>query len=194
VRSEPPGDQHERILETAARLFSEKGYHATSVREIGDEVGVSQSSLYYHAQSKPKILMDLHQRSLKRLTAALEDVVARDATSSEKVLLVIEQLLEAIALHQAEVTVLIRERRSIAAADAPMVQDQRDHVDGLIDAVLAQGIGDGTFRDVDVRVMRLALTGMCNWASEWYRPEGPFGYPELARRFTDIFVNGVARG
>jgi AcrR family transcriptional regulator len=183
--------QRELILSAAARLFMEKGYHATSVREIGDEVGVSQSSLYYHAKSKPQILADLNKRFMERLISEFEGIAARDETPADKVRMVIEQLLTIIAEHQAEVTVVLHERRSLDPRQARGIQRQRDRVDEVIDSILADGVRKGAFRDLDIRLTRLALTGMCNWAYEWYSPRGSFQPKQIAAHFADLLLRGI---
>jgi AcrR family transcriptional regulator len=183
--------QRELILSAAARLFMEKGYHATSVREIGDEVGVSQSSLYYHAKSKPQILADLNKRFMERLITEFDAIAARSEPPPEKVRMIIEQLLTVIAQHQAEVTVVLHERRSLDRRQARSIQRQRDRVDEVIDSILVEGVRQGAFRDLDIRLTRLAMTGMCNWAYEWYSPEGSFEPKQIAAHFADLLLRGI---
>lgn len=183
--------QRELILSAAARLFMEKGYHATSVREIGDEVGVSQSSLYYHAKSKPQILADLNKRFMERLISEFEAIAAQVEPPAEKVRMVIEQLLTIVSEHQAEVTVVLHERRSLDPRQARGIQRQRDRIDEVIDSILADGVRQGAFRELDIRLTRLALTGMCNWAYEWYSPKGAFEPKQIAAHFADLLLRGI---
>jgi AcrR family transcriptional regulator len=186
-------NQKEEILSTAAELFMQKGYHATSVREIGDRAGVSQSSLYYHAKSKGQILVDLNHRFMANLVGAIEDIADRDASPADQVRAIVDILINTAVEHQADVTVVLRERRSLPARQGKTIQRLRDRVDQLIDGILTDGITEGIFRDVDVVVTRLALTGMCNWAYEWWNPNGRLTPREIAAQFTEIFLRGVSR-
>jgi AcrR family transcriptional regulator len=170
-----------------------KGFHGTSVREIGEEAGLSQSSLYYHAKSKAQILFDLNKEFMSQLQTSMEDIGAQDISPPEKVRLVIGELLNVVAAHQAQVTIVLRERRSLPAKHARAVQRQRDRIDDVIDSILRQGISEGFFRPVDIPLTRLGLTGMANWAYEWYQAGGRFTPEAIASHFADIFLVGLSR-
>lgn len=185
------GAKREDILESAARLFMEQGYHATSVREIGEYLDISQSSLYYHAKNKPQILVDLNQEFMDELVAAMEEIAARRATPIEKLGAIIHQLVQAVAEHQAVVTVVLHERRSLPSAAAARIQRKRDRVDEIIDQVIRAGQEEGSLRELDPHIVRLALTGMCNWSYTWYRTGGGLSANDIAEAFLDLFVNGI---
>ena len=119
-------DQYERILSAAVALFQAKGYHATSVREIGERAGVSQSSLYYHNRSKPQMLVDLNQRFMERLIPAIAEIADRDEPADEKIRAIVDALMMILTRHQGEVTVVLHERRALPAAVAKQIQEQRD--------------------------------------------------------------------
>jgi TetR/AcrR family transcriptional regulator, cholesterol catabolism regulator len=189
--SQRSGTPHDQILSAAAQLFMEKGYHAASVREIGDRLRISQSSLYYHAKSKPQILVDLNQRFMDRLTAAFEEIAASEDAPATRLRAVIYQLIRVAAAHQPEVTVVLQERRSLPRRNVKPIQKQRDRIDEIIDGILEQGIRDGVFRAGNPALTRLALTGMCNWAYAWFRPGGRQTPEQIADHFTRIFLDGI---
>lgn len=169
----------------------EKGYHAASVREIGDRLRISQSSLYYHAKSKPQILVDLNRRFMERLTQAFEDIASSGMDSEAKLRAVIRQLVGVVADYQPEVTVVLQERRSLPGRHSKPIQKQRDRIDEIIDGILKEGVRAGAFRNVDPALTRLALTGMCNWAYAWYRPNGRQSPDTIAEHFAGIFLSGI---
>lgn len=170
----------------------EKGYHAASVREIGDRLRISQSSLYYHAKNKPQILVDLNRRFMDRLTSSFEEIEASTDEPEVKLRAVVTQLVRVTADHQPEVTVVLQERRSLPRRYERPIQRQRDRIDEIIDGILREGIKVGRFRDVDPSLTRLALTGMCNWAYEWYRPGGRYTPDQIANHFADVFLCGIS--
>jgi AcrR family transcriptional regulator len=192
--SQRSGSPHDQILSAAAQLFMEKGYHAASVREIGDRLRISQSSLYYHAKSKPQILVDLNRRFMERLTQAFEEIAASGEDPEAKLRAVIHQLVGVVADYQPEVTVVLQERRSLPGRHSKPIQKQRDRIDEIIDEILSEGIRAGVFRDVDPALSRLALTGMCNWAYAWYRPGGRRSPDAIADHFAAIFLSGIKAG
>jgi AcrR family transcriptional regulator len=188
-RSGTPLDQ---ILSAAAQLFMEKGYHAASVREIGDRLRISQSSLYYHAKSKPQILVDLNRRFMDRLTRSFEEIEASESEPEVKLRAVVAQLVRVTADYQPEVTVVLQERRSLPRRYERPIQKQRDRIDEIIDDILREGIEAGKFRNVEPSLTRLALTGMCNWAYAWYRPGGSHSPEQIADHFAEIFLRGIS--
>jgi AcrR family transcriptional regulator len=183
-----------QILSGAAELFMERGYDATSVREIGEHLDISQSSLYYHAKNKPQILVDLNTEFMSGLVEAIDRIAARDASSVEKLTEVIHELLSAIAENQAVVTVVLHERRSLPPESAAEIQALRDRVDAAIDSIIQAGIDDETFASVDPHMARLALTGMTNWAYTWYQPSGPLSADEISRSFASFLLDGIRKG
>jgi AcrR family transcriptional regulator len=183
--------QYRRILSAAAKLFQIKGYHATSVREIGDRANVSQSSLYYHIHNKMQILVDLNLQFMNRLTPAMTKTVNREAQADLKIASIILEFMKVISKYQDEVSAVLRERKSLPSDFAAKFQTQRDEIDRMIDDVIRQGIAEGTFGEVDVTLARLALAGMVNWSYEWYRPGGELDPDTIARVFTSIILNGL---
>ena len=181
----------QRILSGAAELFMDRGFHATSVRDISDCLDISQSSLYYHAKNKPQILADLNREFMDELVESMEEIAARDEEPLAKLRAVIRELLNAIAHNKAVVTVVLHERRSLPPDAAVAVQAQRDRVDAIIDGIIVDGIRDGEIVEHRPAVLRLALTGMTNWAYTWYDPVGPLAAEELADEFAAILFDGM---
>jgi AcrR family transcriptional regulator len=180
-----------RILEGAAQLFMEQGFHATSVRELGERLNISQSSLYYHAKNKAQILVDLNNDFMDDLVGRMESIAAEPAPGIDRLGEVIRQLLQTIAVHQPNVTVVLHERRSLPRGAAKSVQRKRDRVDEIIDGIIEAGIEDGTIREVPVVLLRLALTGMANWAYTWFHADGSLSEEEIAAVFIDLLRHGV---
>jgi TetR/AcrR family transcriptional regulator, cholesterol catabolism regulator len=171
----------------------QKGFHAASVREIGDSLGISQSSLYYHAKSKPQILVDLNERFMRRLLASMEEIAVQPLPPSAKLRAVIRQLVSVTSQYQAEVTVVLQERSSLPARHLKPIQKQRDRIDEILDQILQVGMDTGEFRRLDVPLTRLALTGMCNWAYAWYHADGRLQPEQIATYFGTVFLDGISR-
>jgi AcrR family transcriptional regulator len=186
-------DARERILEAAATLFMEHGFAATSVRMIGDLAGVGQSSLYHHAGSKGQILVDLHQSFNEVLLADLQSVAAGDASTEEKVRAIVGVVFSTVERHQARVTVYLRESHALPLDQVSRANATRDQVDAVLDQILEHGIKSGELRaDLNIRLTRLAIFGMCNWSYQWLRPGGAFTSEQIADRFADLVLNGIA--
>jgi AcrR family transcriptional regulator len=180
-----------QILQAAAELFTQRGFHATSVREIGEHLGIGQSSLYYHAKNKAQILVDINAELMDGLVAEMEEIGAGSATGIDKLGAVVHALLRKIEEQQAAVTVVLHERRSIPADAAVALQEMRDRVDAIIDEILRTGMEDGTIRPLPLGLTRLAITGMANWAYTWFDSSGSLTADEIAEHFIDLIRSGV---
>ena len=187
------GDVRARILEVAAQLFMEQGFAATSVREIGERAAVGQSSLYHHVQSKGQLLYQLHQGFSKELLDRLTTVIDSTSSPTEQLRGLVHVVLSVVETHQAEVTVFLREGHALPEGSRQEIQRERDQVDALVDKMIADGIEAGEFRhDLDVRLTRLGIMGMCNWTYQWYRPGGEQSSAEIADFFANLVINGLA--
>jgi AcrR family transcriptional regulator len=87
----------EHILEVAAQIIRQKGFHATSMQEIADAVNLQKASLYHHVSSKQDILLALLDQALDMLTERLMVVIQKDLPADEKLRLAMTTFLETLA-------------------------------------------------------------------------------------------------
>ncbi len=179
------------IIDAAARLFSKKGFSATTIRDVAAEVGRTQGSLYYHVRSKEDIFIKMYEMVLEEFMEHVEEAMQGSDTSTETIRSFIRAALQYTAMNQDYTTILLDEFKSLPEEHKEMVSARRDKLDRIIDETLAAGMQDGEFRQVDIRLTRLALWGMINYVNKWYSPSGPLGIEDIADHFADIFVGGV---
>lgn len=168
-----PHPTQDRLARAAVRLFAERGFAATGIRDLARELGVSSAALYHYVDRKEELLVQL-------MSACLDEClrVGRLAVSTSSDPLV--QLCRLVHVHVAgectnPLTSLVtdRELRSLSGADLEEVMRRRDAFDGLYRDVLTAGAETGRFRLVDAAITRLGLMEMCNSVANWYRPGGP---------------------
>jgi AcrR family transcriptional regulator len=186
------GEVKARILRVAAQLFMEQGFAATSVREIGERAAVGQSSLYHHVRSKGHLLHELHQSFSKDLIERLTAVAVSAGSPIEHLRGLMRVVVSVVESHQPEVTVFLREDHALPEDARKEIQLERDHVDAIIDKVISDGIATGELRqDLDVRLTRLAVLGMCNWTYRWFRPDAQYSSAHIAESFADLVLDGL---
>lgn len=186
------GDVRARILEVAAQLFMEQGFAATSVREIGERASVGQSSLYHHVQSKGQLLYQLHQSFSRDLVERLNAVVEANPSPIEQIRGLVKVVISVVESHQAEFTVFLREGHALPNGLREEIQRDRDQVDAIVDGMIADGIAAGELRkDLDVRLTRLGILGMCNWSYQWFRPGGEHSSRQISDFFANLVINGM---
>lgn len=183
----------EQIFAEAVRIFRQKGYHATSMRNIADAVGLQKGSLYHYLPSKQTLLFRIFERSSGALTQQLEAIIASPASPPDKLRRAIESHLVALCDQLDTYTVYLSERRALSQRYHAKVRAEGEKHAHLIEQILQEGIARKEFRAQDTKMAALAILGMCNWLYQWYSPDGRLTPQQIAEIFSDIVLDGLAR-
>lgn len=182
------------IVATAARLFKEKGYRATTLEDIAAAVGMLKGSLYYYIRSKEELLYLVVRDPIRQVYSELESIVAADLPFTEKIARAIANHMTVFHLHYPHIAVYLHDYRHLMDKLEQNVIETPKQYQRLWDALLRQGIAAGEIGgDVDVTMAGYALLGMCNWAYRWYNPCGRLSPQEIAEVFTKIALQGLVR-
>ena len=179
------------ILEEAARIFSEKGFHATSMQDIAEAVNLQKASLYYHFDSKQEILIALLDHALDLINTRLELVLAQSLSPDEKLRQAMVSYFQTIAENQSLAAVLLLEIRSLDPDLKARHATRREKFDRLWRDLISEGTQAGQFNNVDPALTGRALLGVMNWSVTWYRTDGPRSSTEIANMFADLLLNGL---
>ncbi|MGP4005756.1 TetR/AcrR family transcriptional regulator [Streptomyces sp. 4N124] len=179
------------ILAHALDSFVERGYHATTVRELARRVGVTVPALYYHYANKQAILVEL-------LFGSLESVLGRCRTAlaeaGDDPIDRFSALVECIVLymtHRAPLAFLDTEMRSLESDNRARYVALRDELEGLLREAVRDGVATGVFTTpVPVDAGR-AVLAMCQAVAQWYRPDGPLTPDRIAERYVTIALDAV---
>lgn len=187
----------ERILRVAAVMFAARGFHGTSVADLGAAANIKRGALYYHIGSKEELLFDLSKRHVEEALVRGIAVVEKDLHPVDKLRALAREHLAALAARRAEVTVVMREMHALTGERATQLKKLRDQHQDLFRRVLEEGAEQGVFRACD-SVTVLGILGMYNWTHVWFDPaNGPLSVDKVADRLTDIVIYGqleVRRG
>ena len=186
----------EFILRTSARIFAEKGYHSTSMRDISRETQVSLAGLYYYCKSKEELLFLIQDNCFGHVLERLEQRLRETSDAVEKLRLVIENHLSFFAANMAEMKVLSHEADSLAGEMHERVSGKKQQYTKLVRRILseAQAQLDNTKPKLDLTVATYALFGMMNWIYNWYDPRGKLSVNELVDNITRLFLSGFLAG
>jgi len=179
------------IVQIAATLFAQKGYHGTSMRDIGREVGVHAGSLYVHIQSKEDLLDAIVHSIMERSERDMAEVLAAGGTATEQLHGVAARDLKLIGENKEFATVFFHEWRNLSEPRQKAVIASRDRWETGLRSIIIKGIEAGEFRPVDPRIASIALTSILNWTYVWYSPEGDLSTGQLADQFAGLLVTGL---
>jgi len=186
-------NKHEQIFAEAVRIFREKGYHATSMRNIADAVGLQKASLYHYIPSKEALLFKIFERSSGALTQQLEAISASRDSPPDKLRRAIESHLIALCDQLDIYTVYLSERRALTDRYHAKVRAEGEKHARLIEQILQEGIAHRDFRVMDTKMVALAILGMCNWLYQWYAPDGRLTPRQIAAIFAEVVIGGLTR-
>ncbi len=186
----------EFILRTSARIFAEKGYHSTSMRDISRATKVSLAGLYYYCKSKEELLFLIQDNCFGRVLERLEQRLLEAHEAIEKLRLVIENHLSFFAANMAEMKVLSHEAESLAGEMRERVNSKKQQYTRMVRRILAEAQThlEGSRQKIDLTVATYALFGMMNWIYNWYDPRGKLSVNDLVDNITRLFLNGFLAG
>jgi AcrR family transcriptional regulator len=189
------GARRQELVAAAARLFSERGYHGTSMKHLGDAVGVLRGSLYAHIGSKEELLFEVIDSGAQRFLERGEQALVLDGDASERLEAFLVWHIETAIEQLSAATVFLNEWRYLSHELRAAIQDKRDRYEGMIRRIIADGIAEGSFRsDLDVSMAARLVLSVGNWVYTWYRPEGDLAATEIGETFADMLVRGFANG
>lgn len=193
-RSQRWQDRREAIIDTSARVFARRGYHATGIIELCAANDLGKGAFYHYIGSKEELLAAIHDRVMDEVLASAERVVATGGSPSEQLAMLGNELLDIIARYPDHVWVFLHEFPALTDERAEQFRERRRAYEETVEAVLRAGTDSGEFRDLDPRLTALAWLGMHNYTYLWLKADGPLSAREVASRFSDIFVRGIRSG
>ena len=182
-----------QIMDAARQLFAERGYSGTSIRDIAEACGISTSLLYHHFADKDEI----YSRIILGMTRDICEFVEARITPDAPPLVRLREYMQAT-------TAFFEQNRAAYTASAYIFWTHgkarrneariywRDRYEGLLRAILADAMAAGDLRELDVALTGRFLLSPLNWMQRWYDPDGPLKAAEIADRFYDMAVQGLA--
>ena len=184
------------LLASAAALIAEKGFEATSMRDVSRATGVSLAGLYHYASSKEELLYQIQYRTFASLLAAQKDVAARPGTPEQRLRRLVVGHLAFFASHPNELKVCTYELESLNGKRFRTTEELRRQYYRIMARALAELMGESVNGDRESRASRhtaLYIFGMLNWIFMWYDPERYGSVEKIGEEMIDLVLNGVRR-
>lgn len=180
----------QEILEAAAQIIREKGFHATSMQDIAKAVDLRKASLYHHVNSKQEILVDLLDLALDQLNAQIKAVYSEQLPPDEKFRKALRAYLNYMAENLDLAAVLLLEHRSLEPQYHARHIPHRDEYEFYWQQIIEQGIAEGVFENLDTSLAVKAVLGVANWTIMWLNPNGRLNATEIADFSADLLLGG----
>lgn len=180
------------MVRAAARLFSERGYHGTSMQHLADALGLQRGSLYAHIGSKEELLFDVVNEGADRFLERGEQAFKMSAIAAVRLRRLLVGHIETAIEHLDAATVFLNEWRYLSPDFIALIQAKRDRYESMVRDIITDGIREKEFRaDVNVRFAARLVLSAGNWTYAWFRPGGELGPTEIGERFAELLIRGL---
>jgi len=183
--------RRQQIEDAASALFRDRGYAATSVRDIAQALNLQGGSLYAHMASKEDVLWSIVVRAADRFNAEVGPQAASDEAAAMKLRAMIRGHVGVVTSTQKDAAVFLDEWRFLSADRRAEIARRRDDYEALFRRVIDQGIDAREFRPVDARLTAMAVLSALNGIATWYRADGPLTPDQIAEQHADLFLTAL---
>jgi TetR/AcrR family transcriptional regulator, cholesterol catabolism regulator len=183
-------DRRKQIIEIAARIFADKGYHSATLDDIAAELNLTKASLYYYITSKKAVLEEICNIVGKTNVAAFDDIVKSDMTPREKVKALIFRQITTNAENKEICSVYFDVSESVDPKAYRKIKGQLKAGEKALQLILQEGVEKGYFAIEDVKMASFLIFSACNRIPKWYHPGGRLTPEEIAEQFTKLLENG----
>lgn len=185
--------KREAVLRTAARMFNEKGFHATSLDEVAEQLRVTKPTLYYYVSSKDEILFECVRIGLQRLQDAIAQSAEVGGSALDRLMAAMHQYVRIVTADFGMCVIRVGEdplpaqsRRKLRRVKAALDLEFRE--------LIRQGIAEGSIAPCDPKLAAFAMAGALSWIGRWYRPDGPLSPEQIADQCIGLLTRGLCAG
>jgi TetR/AcrR family transcriptional regulator, cholesterol catabolism regulator len=191
-RSRPsPRRRAPEIIEAAARVFAERGFHGATTQDIADVLGIRQASLYYYFPSKEGALELVCLQGVAGFFEVAKAIASGPGTAADKLTRVIKAHLSPLTDRSDFVRVFLNERQHLPAESRRRIGKWSRGLERVFEDVVKEGVRRGEFRaDLDTRLVVLGILGMVNAVANWYRAE-EVAIDRISAEFARLIADGV---
>ena len=180
----------EAILEAAAQIIREKGYHAASMSDIAAAVDLSKATLYSHIDNKQSILVALLDHALDTLIEDIQPIAAAEIPADEKFRRAMHCFLSYMSENLDLSAVLLLEHRSLDPEMRAVHIPRRDEYENYWRQIIQEGVDADLFNVEDPGLSAKVALGVASWTVMWLNPDGRLSAEEIANQSADILLNG----
>jgi len=186
-------DRKTSIITAATSIFAKKGYERTTLKDIAAEVGISKATLYYYYGSKHILFFDIVHKNITDAIEGLNQIVNSSRPTKEKIDLSFRQHFKFYIADYPGPSVMLHEKTNVFPQDLEIrVKNKFREYITLWDNVLKEGVDSGIIRsDLDIKVMRWAAIGMCNWVYKWADLNGRLEFNQISEIFSKLYTEGI---
>ncbi|MCP4308530.1 MAG: TetR/AcrR family transcriptional regulator [bacterium] len=184
----------EDVVTAASKLFASRGFHGTSMRDLGDELGMLGSSLYSHVRGKNELLVEVIARGTRFFNGVVAEAEAAGGSAKDRLRRLVSGHVQVVVGHIDESRTFLFESRFLPAADRGRIIEMRDDYEAAYRQAIRDGIDEGSFAaDIDPGTTAIFILSILNALIRWYRPSGDRDADAIGAEMWAFIENGVVR-
>jgi AcrR family transcriptional regulator len=181
------------VVRAAGRLFADRGYHGTSMRDLGKELGLLGSSLYSHVSSKQDLLVEVVEEGARLFEASAEKALATEGTASDRLQALIAGHVDVVVDNIEVARTFLNEARMLDGEHRSRIIAARDHYEEAFRSVIREGMADGPLgREVDPKIVSIFVLSILNAIERWYRPDGDLDRDALVTEVSSFVSSALS--
>jgi AcrR family transcriptional regulator len=180
-----------QIEDAASTLFRERGYVATSVRDIARALEIQGASLYAHVASKEDVLWAIVERSAERFERAADAAGNAAMGPADRLAELVRGHVQVVAADPGQASVFAYEWKFLSPARRAAIAERRDRYEARFRALIAEGIAGRAFAETDPAIAATFILTALNGISAWYRPDGRLSPERIADHYADLCVRAL---
>ncbi len=179
------------VLRTAARTYSRRGFHETTLADIAEELNVSKPTLYYYFRSKDEILFECHRLAIEAITAADRPMPsAQEASGMQRLDEFLRRYVHMVVDDFGTCLVMTGTHALEPDSRSKLVEGRRQ-INSMLREILAQAHEEGAIHCPDTKLAAMFVFGAMNWIPRWYHPDGSLSVDALAAQMTAFITQAV---
>ncbi len=186
-------ERKKQVINTAEQLFSQRGYLATSVRDLAQALGMEASSLYSHVKSKEDLLWTIADRSAAEFFRRVRPIAQENTQSKEKLTQMIVVHTSVIAENIDAAAVFLREWKHLSEPRLSEFTLKRTEYEKIFRKVIREGVEENLFRHYDYGFSARTILSAINWTHTWYLPDGELTATQIGENLAEFLLNGLIR-
>lgn len=186
-----PSPRRQAIVEIAARMFAEKGFLGTTIRDIAQEAEILSGSLYHHFSSKESIADEIIAAYWTDLLECYDLVLSNGDDPAAQLRSLIIQSAEVLSRHEMGARMQLNDWTYLVEI-FPYLEEYMKSIEQTWTGVLARGVKTGVFKkDLDPTLVYRTIMSSISGTGRWYRPSGSIPIQSISEIMVELFLRGL---
>lgn len=183
--------KRERVLDSALRLFYEKGYSNTTMEEVASSLDSTKPFIYRYFKNKEALLVAVYERVTDRVFGLLTSAIEADESPDRQLEIFLESFVRENMQSVMIGMVYMQEEKNLQPSYRASINERNKRFDNTLADLIQRGVEKGQFQAKDPKIAALAITGMVRWLQRWYKPTGRLSEDEISEMIVEAAMNSL---